>query len=100
MSAARTKPARTCAELGVCHGRPTLGCTCSPSHHARAALPPDGFFFAPGAIEGGGPRKRRWLHASTVDAIGRAVLAAAACAALAAAIGFSAGWLSVKGPLL
>lgn len=89
---------RTCTELGVCHGRPTTGCTCRPSHNARAALPPDDFFFAPGAIEG--PRKRRWLRASTADAIGRAVLAAAACAALAAAIGISAGWISVKGPLL
>lgn len=90
---------RTCAELGVCHGRPTMGCTCSPNHNARAALPPDDFFFAPGAIEHA-PRKRRGLRASTVEALGRAVLAAAACAALAAAIGFSAGWLSVKGPLL
>lgn len=68
------------------------------ARHDTAHLTPGDFFFAPGAIEG--PRKRRWLRASRVDAIGRAVLAAAACAALAAAIGFSAGWLSVKGPLL
>jgi len=90
---------RTCTELGVCHGRPTTGCTCRPSHNARAALPPDGFFFAPVAIEHA-PRKRRWLRASTADAIGRAVLAAAAFAALAAAIGFSGGWLTAKGWLL
>jgi len=89
----------TCTELGACHGRPTMGCTFSPNHNDRAALPSDGFFFAPGAIEHA-PRKRRWLRASTVEAIGRAVLAAAACAALAAAIGISAGWISVKGPLL
>jgi hypothetical protein len=69
------------------------------ARHDTALLPPGDFFFAPGAIEHA-PRKRRWLRASTVEALGRAVLTAAACLALAAAIGFSGGWLTAKGWLL
>lgn len=93
---------RTCTELGVCQARADCtGCAPATQRHDTSAstLPPGEFFFAPGTIAYT-PRKRRWLRASTVEAIGRAVLAAAACAALAAAIGISAGWLSVKGPLL
>ncbi len=62
-------------------------------------LPLGDFYFAPGTIEQVA-HKRRCLRASTVDAIGRAVLTAAACVALAAAIGISGGWLTAKGWLL
>lgn len=68
------------------------------ARHDTSRLPLGDFFFAPGAIEG--PRKRRWLRPDTVEAIGRAVLTVAACFAVAAAIGFSGGWLTAKGWLL
>ena len=45
---------RTCHELGVCHGRKGPGCTCQ---HDTDALPPGGYYFAPGAIEHGPRRK-------------------------------------------
>ena len=38
---------RTCHELGVCNGRPTIG-TC---RHDTEKLPCGGFFFAPGEVE-------------------------------------------------
>ncbi|MGP1628351.1 MAG: hypothetical protein ACTS8S_00155 [Giesbergeria sp.] len=91
MKAARTKPARTCAELGVCHGRPTMGCTCRPSHNDSGALPPDGFFFAPGAIEHGPRRARR------ISPLGRLVLWCVGTLAASSLIGFAAGVLQAKG---
>ena len=57
---------RTCHELGVCHGRKGLGCTCQ---HDTESLPSTskaqgkpaagGYYFAPGAIEQGARRPRR-----------------------------------------
>lgn len=49
---------RTCHELGVCHGRPSPGCTCRRDTHR---LRPGGFFLAPGAIESPPARRPpRW----------------------------------------
>ena len=40
--------ARPCHELGVCTGRPSVGCTC---HHDTRRLPAGAYYFAPGAVE-------------------------------------------------
>lgn len=63
------------------------------ARHDTAQLPPGGCYFAPGTIEG--PRRRRWGDA--VEIIALACLLAVASLALAAAIGFSAGWLTAGG---
>ena len=79
----------SCAQLGVCQSRP--GCdSCS---HNTEALPPGGFFFAPGTVEDCSTTPTK------TDTVARGLLAAAALAALAAAIGISAGWITVGGLL-
>ena len=79
---------RTCHELGVCHGRKGLGCTCQ---HGTESLPPGGYYFAPGAIESGPHRRKRLAGWQ------RLVLDIAACLAVAGLIGFVAGVLQAKG---
>lgn len=79
---------RTCHELGVCHGRKGLGCTC---HHGTESLPPGGYYFAPGAIEQGPRRARRLLGWR------RAVADLCCCIAIAGLIGAAAGYLQAKG---
>ena len=79
---------RTCHELGACHGRKGLGCTC---HHHTESLPPGGYYFAPGAIESGPHRRKRLAGWQ------RLVLEVAACLAVAGLIGFAAGVLQAKG---
>ena len=79
---------RTCHELGVCHGRKGLGCTC---HHDAESLPPGGYYFAPGAIEQGPRRTRRLLGWR------RAVADLCCCIAIAGLIGAAAGYLQAKG---
>ena len=79
---------RTCHELGVCHGRKGLGCTC---HHDSESLPPGGYYFAPGAIEQGPRRARRLLGWR------RAVADLCCCIAIAGLIGAAAGYLQAKG---
>ena len=75
----------SCAHLGVCQSRP--GCdSCS---HNTEALPPGGFYFAPGTVEDCTPTR--------TDTVARGLPTAAAVAALAAAIGLSAGWITVGG---
>ena len=75
----------SCAHLGVCQSRP--GCdSCS---HNTEALPPGGFYFAPGTVEDCSTTPTK------TDTVARGLLAAAAVAALAAAIGMSAGWITV-----
>ena len=79
---------RTCHELGVCHGRKGLGCTC---HRDTESPPPGGYYFAPGAIESGPHRRKRlagWR---------RLAPDIAACLAVAGLIGFAAGVLQAKG---
>ena len=77
----------SCAHLGVCQSRP--GCdSCS---HDTEALPPGGFYFAPGTVEDCTPTR--------TDTVARGLLFAAALAALAAAIGISAGWITLGGLL-
>ena len=77
----------SCAHLGVCQSRP--GCdSCS---HNTEALPPGGFYFAPGTVED--------CSATRTDTVARGLLTAAAVAALAAAIGLSPGWITVGGLL-
>ena len=79
----------SCAQLGVCQSRP--GCdSCS---HNTEALPPGGFFFAPGTVEDCSTTPTR------TDTVARGLLFAAALAALAAAIGISAGWITLGGLL-
>ena len=79
----------SCAHLGVCQSRP--GCdSCS---HNTEALPPGGFFFAPGTVEDCSATPTK------TDTVARGLLAEAAVAALAAAIGMSAGWITVGGLL-
>lgn len=54
--------------------------------------------FAPGTVDG--PyRRRRLLSAGQVEAIGRAVLFMAVLAALAATLGFTAGYINLGGLL-
>ena len=79
---------RTCHELGVCHGRKGLGCTCQ---HGTESLPPGGYYFAPGAIEQGPRRARRLLGWC------RAVADLCCCIAIAGLIGAAAGYLQAKG---
>ena len=79
---------RTCHELGVCHGRKGLGCTC---HHDSESLPPGGYYFAPGAIKQGPRRARRLLGWR------RAVADLCCCIAIAGLIGAAAGYLQAKG---
>ena len=85
----------SCAQLGVCQSRPgSSGCSvCSrPSIHNTEDLPPGGFYFAPGTVEDCSATRARTRK---TDTIARGLLAAAALAALAAAIGISAGWITV-----
>lgn len=79
---------RTCHELGMCHGRKGLGCTCQ---HGTESLPPGGYYFAPGAIEQGPRRARRLLGWR------RAVADLCCCIAIAGLIGAAAGYLQAKG---
>ena len=77
----------SCAQLGVCQSRPgSSGCS-----HNTEALPPGGFFFAPGTVEDCSTTPTK------TDTVARGLLAAAALAALAAAIGISAGWITLGG---
>ena len=77
----------SCAHLGVCQSRPG----CSGCSHNTEALPPGGFFFAPGTVEDCSTTPTK------TDTVARGLLFAAALAALAAAIGISAGWITVGG---
>lgn len=92
MSSTPRAPIRSCHELGVCNGRPSVGCTCNrDAQHNTESLPPDGFYFAPGAI-GGGPRRskrRTGLLRFARDCI--------VLLAVAGLIGFAAGVLQAKG---
>ena len=83
-----TRTRRTCTELGVCQGRPGPGCTCQ---HDTDALPPGGYYFAPGAIEQGPRRARRLLGWR------RTVADLCCCIAIAGLIGAAAGYLQAKG---
>ena len=80
---------RTCHELGVCHGRKGLGCTC---HHDTDALPPGGYYFAPGAIEQG--QRRKGVRLAPWQ---RLVLGAMAVLLASGLLGFAAGVLQAKG---
>ena len=84
-----TRTRRTCTELGVCQGRPGPGCTCQ---HDTDALPPGGYYFAPGAIEQG--QRRR---AARLASWQRLVLQAMAVLVASGLIGFAAGVLQAKG---
>ena len=84
-----THTRRTCTELGVCQGRPGPGCTCQ---HDTDALPPGGYYFAPGAIEQG-PRRR----AARLASWQRLVLQAMSVLVASGLIGFAAGVLQAKG---
>lgn len=97
MSSTPRAPIRTCHELGVCNGRPSVGCTChrDAQHHTidTQHLPPGGYYFAPGAIDNNaGPRRskrRTGLLRFARDCI--------VLLAVAGLIGFAAGVLQAKG---
>ena len=82
----------SCAQLGVCQSRPGCDSCSRPSSHNTEDLPPGGFFFAPGTVEDCSATRARTRK---TDTIARGLLAAAALPALAAAIGISAGWITV-----
>lgn len=82
------RTSRTCHELGVCHGRKGLGCTCQ---HDTESLPPGGYYFAPGTVEHGPRRARR------ITGWRRLVLDVIALLAVSGLIGFAAGVLQAKG---
>ena len=84
-----TRIRRTCTELGVCQGRPGPGCTCQ---HDTDALPPGGYYFAPGAIEQGQRRKPKRLAPWQ-----RLVLQAMAVLLASGLVGMVAGVLQAKG---
>lgn len=60
-------------------------------HHDTEALPPGGYYFAPGAIDHEPPSRKRLAGWQ------RLVLEVAACLAVAGLIGFAAGVLQAKG---
>lgn len=88
MTLKKTHRPRSCAHLGVCQSRPGCdGC----GQHDTTALPPGGFYFAPGTVVEESRKTAR------TDTLGRWLLTAAALAALGAVIGMAAGWLTVGG---
>ena len=71
---------RSCFELGVCQSRtpPCAGCS-----HDTSALPPGGFWFAPGTIERApAPRREPWSWLE----ISLAAIAASGVAGLVAGV--------------
>ena len=89
MTLKKTHRPRSCAHLGVCQSRPgSDGC----GQHDTTALPPGGFFFAPGAVE----ESRKTAR---TDTLGRWLLTAAALATLGVVVGMAAGWITVGGIL-
>ena len=61
------------------------------SHHDTQAIPPGGYYFAPGSIENGPRRTRR------ITGWRRSVLDVMALLAVAGLLGFVAAYLQVKG---
>lgn len=82
-----------CQGRGVCLYCRAPGCN-GGAHDTRQLLP-DGFVFAPGVIEG--PSRRRWLTPRRVDVLARFVLVLVCLAAMSAALGFAAGYISFGG---
>ena len=81
---------RSCAHLGVCQSRPGCdGC----GQHDTTALPPGGFYFAPGTVVEESRKTAR------TDTLGRWLLTAAALATLGVVVGMAAGWITVGGIL-
>ena len=82
---------RTCHELGMCHGRPGVGCACNQDvRHDAHQLPPGGFYFAPGAVEQQPRAGRipRWLVL---------LVEVALLLAIATSLAVASGWLHAKG---
>lgn len=84
---------RSCHELGVCHGRPSVGRSC---RHDTHQLPPGGFYFAPGAIEQEAPRTPRARRVRRWMALAAEVVL---LAAISIALGVASGWFHAKGLL-
>ena len=72
---------RSCEELGVCQDRAECHLPCSPA-------PSERFPFAPGVIDLGEPVSR-------MDVLGGVLLVLAFLGAVAATVGFAAGYISV-----
>lgn len=90
MTLKKTHRPRSCAHLGVCQSRPGCdGC----GQHETTALPPGGFYFAPGTVVEESRKTAR------TDTQGRWLLTAAALATLGVVVGMAAGWLTVGGIL-
>lgn len=79
---------RTCDTLGLCQGRDPACTGCS---HSTQRLPLGRHYFAPGTIEGGSARPKRWGLRNGV----RWVAAACLAATVLASCSYSAGYLSV-----
>ena len=62
------KTIRSCHELGVCHGRPSVGCTCN-----RDELKP----FAPGVIQVFKPQRHERAKAISKELLGWLLVAVA-----------------------
>lgn len=92
---ARRAGGRTCDELGVCQALP--GCACEGGvRHDADRLPPGGFWFSPGSLDGpysrtvSERRTRRLSVGLYLVVIGLA---------LAGTLAFASGWVSVAGLL-
>ena len=72
------KTIRSCHELGVCHGRPSVGCTCN-----RDELKP----FAPGVIQVFKPQRLERVKAIAMEVLG---------CLLVAAVGGAVTWLALQ----
>ena len=90
-----------CNDYGKCTGAHGCPARIEPLMECHVACPPpprSRQAFAPGTIDGPYRRqRRRLLSAAQVEAIGRAVLCMAVLAALAATLGFVAGYINAGG---
>lgn len=91
---ARRPGGRTCQDLGVCQSLPAC-----PSHapapaarHDGASLPPGGFWFSPGALDGPHRPRPQPLRISG-RRIGAALWFVVSAASIAITVGFASGYL-------
>lgn len=89
MMAAKTSP--HCDELGACQHRAPH---CTGCMHP---LPPSGFVFAPGVIDG--PHRRAWLTDRRVEQLARFALVLACLSAVFSVLGMVIGFVVLKGIL-
>lgn len=81
---------RSCEELGVCQGSGACHCE-GDTVQPAATLPPGGFWFAPGTIEG------EPQDTSAADSLAVNVVMGIALTLFCALLGLSVGWLQLPG---